>query len=78
MVLEQLGLKNGDIVTVRKVAIQEDVPVVPICDPVTKYLTPKAEVIFSEWFDKYSDPKVGKMTPESATKFILGATHEVC
>ena len=78
MVLEQLGLKNGDIVTVRKVSIQEDVPVVPICDPVKRWLTPKAEEIFSEWFDKYSDPKIGKMTPESATKFILGATHEVC
>ena len=32
MVLEEFGLKNGDIVTVRKVAVQEDVAVVPICD----------------------------------------------
>ena len=64
--------------TVRKVAIQEDVPIVPICDVTNKCLTPKAEIIFSEWYDMYSDKELGKMTPESATKFILGATNEVC
>ena len=62
----------------RKVAVQEEIPIAPICDFHNKCLTPKAELIFSEWYDKYSDPKIGKMTPESATKFILGATNEVC
>ena len=31
-VLQQLGLKNGDIITVRKVTIQEDIPVVTMVD----------------------------------------------
>jgi len=32
--------------------------------------------LFSEWYDKYSNAD-GVMTPESAKKFILGATNEL-
>ena len=78
MVLQQLNLKNGDIITARKVAVVEDIKDEPIIDPVKRELTPKAEAIFSEWFDKYKDPEIGKMTYQSATKFVLGATLEEC
>ena len=45
-------------------------------DPETKKLVKKAYDIFNEWYDRYSDPN-GQMTPQSATRFILGATNEV-
>ena len=41
-------------------------------------LVPKAHAIFSEWFDMYKDPQIGKMTHESTVEFIWGATRERC
>ncbi len=38
-------------------------------------LVEKAYNIFNEWYDLYSNAD-GVMTPESATRFILGATNE--
>ena len=78
MVLEQLGLKNGDIITARKIAVVEDVEEIPIIDTTKRELIPRAQEIFGEWFDKYKDPEIGKLTHESATKFVLGATLEDC
>ena len=65
MVLEQLGLKNGDIITARKISVQEDIPIEPIIDKEKNRLTPKAYQIFNEWFDMYMDPEQGKMTAVS-------------
>jgi hypothetical protein len=45
-------------------------------DETTGKFTEKARKIFSEWYDLYSTAD-GVMTPESTTRFILGATHEV-
>lgn len=73
--LGELGFKNSQIVTVTKLEI-EDIPNVNLIDPETKKLVKKAYDIFNEWYDRYSDPN-GQMTPQSATRFILGATNEV-
>ena len=71
-------MKNGDIITAKKINVEETVVEEAFTDPKKRELTPKARVIFSEWYDKYSDKEIGKMTPESTTKFILGATLEEC
>ena len=63
MVLEQLGIKNGDIITARKINVHETIEIEPICDLEKNRLTPKAYEIFNEWFDTYMDPEKGKMTP---------------
>ena len=76
MTLEQLGLRNGDIITVTKKTVIEEVKVEPIRDEINKCLTPKAHRIFSEWFDMYKDPEIGKMTHQSSVRFILGVTNE--
>ena len=56
--------------------VDEDIPNVNLFDPATDKFVSAAEQIFSEWYDKYSNSE-GKMTPESATRFILGATNEL-
>ena len=57
--------------------IQRDIPTEPICDEENKCMTPKAEAIFSEWYDKYIDPDVGKMTKETAVLFIFDSSTEM-
>ena len=54
----------------------KDVPFEPICDEENK-LTLKAEKIFSEWYDMFSDPSVGKITKESFSLFVFQATFNV-
>ena len=65
MIIEELGLKNGDVISARKITVQNEgeIKVEPIVDAEKKCLTPKAEEIFSEWFDRFKDPLIGKMTP---------------
>lgn len=46
-------------------------------DPATNKFVEKAHQIIDEWYTLYSDDS-GVMTPESTTRFILGATDEVC
>lgn len=46
-----------------------------LIDPATNNLVAKAYDLLSEWYDWYSD-KTGVMTPQSTTRFILGATGE--
>ena len=55
MTLQQLNLKNGDILTAEKLSIVENVTEMPLVDPVTKQLVPRAIEIFSEWYDLYKD-----------------------
>lgn len=56
--------------------VDDDLPQTALIDPATDHFVEKAEKIFSEWYDKYSNAE-NKMTPESATRFILGATNEL-
>ena len=62
--------------TVRKLYFEDEV--VDEYNPINENgeFTERAYNIFSEWYDLYSNEE-GKMTPESATRFILGATNEV-
>jgi hypothetical protein len=73
--LGELGLKNHDIVSVKRNDYEDDVQVEPLIDPETNKLSKKAYKIFSDQYDKFSN-KDGVMTPESTTRFILGVTGE--
>ena len=46
-----------------------------LIDPATNKLTEKAYNLFDSWYSKYSD-ETGVMTPESAVRFIKGATGD--
>ena len=74
--LGELGLRNYDVVIVTRNDVDDDLPHEVLIDPETDRLVEKAAVIFSEWYDRYSNAD-NKMTPESATRFILGATNEL-
>lgn len=74
--LAEIGMRNHDIITVKKNRNETpDVPQVPLIDPTTNELVPKAAELFAHWHALYSD-NTGIMTPKSATRFILGATNE--
>jgi len=73
--LGDMGMRNHDIITVKKNRYEEDIPHVNLIDPATRQLTVAADRVFNNWYDKYSD-KTGFMTPLSTTRFILGATNE--
>ena len=71
-------MRNFDIITVVKNSTDDGMKTAgeaQLRDPATGALVEKAAKIFNEWYDKYSDER-GVMTPESATRFIYGATHE--
>ena len=74
MTLEQLMLKNGDILTAEKLSIHEEISEAPLVDRVNRVLTTRATEIFSEWFDIYKNPKNGLMDAEHVARFIAGAT----
>jgi len=75
LIMEQLGIKNGDVITARKVKVVENIPQAPIL--INGEFSPAANKIFNEWFDLYKDPKEDEaMTPESTVGFIKGATGE--
>jgi hypothetical protein len=74
--LGEISFKNYDIVTVKKLDFEDEVISAHVIDPETNELTERATVIFSEWFDAYSNEE-GFMTPETTTLFIQGATNEV-
>ena len=76
MTLDQLGLKNHDIITARLLNVTEDVPIEPICDTENSCLTPMANKLFNEWYDEFKDPEKEIMTKSSACRFILGVTNE--
>lgn len=73
--LGELGIKNQDIITVKKNSVDADTE--PNCTLVDQEgkLCERAANLFSEWYDKYSS-KEGAMTLASTTRFILGATNE--
>lgn len=73
--LGELGFKNNDIVTVKKNRVDADTEPAGILTSDDGVMVPACRRIISDWYDKYSNDK-GVMTPESATRFILGATNE--
>ena len=79
MTLQELGLKNGDILTAKKLDISEEkVAPISLCDPETKSLIPKAQEIFTEWYEIYKDKATNLMGAPEVAKFIAGATGSSC
>jgi len=48
-----LGIKSGDIITAKKIKIEEEIPVLPLTQ--NGEFVPRAKEIFNEWFTMYSD-----------------------
>lgn len=79
MTLQELGLKNGDILTATKVDITEEKVVpVPLVDTVNRCLVPRAIEIFSEWYSIYKNKETGLMGDIEVAKFIQSATGAPC
>lgn len=74
-VIAQVGIKSGDIITVRRITVEEEIEQVKLIDPETQQLVKLAADIIDEWFDMYSSEE-GVMTPESTVGFIKGSTGE--
>jgi hypothetical protein len=72
--LGELGFQSHEVVIAEKIQIIEDIPNAPLIGPDGK-LSEKANKIFNEWFDMYSNAD-GKMTKETCALFILGCTGE--
>jgi len=77
-VISQLGIKNGDIITVRKLKVNEEIKPAPLVDEENKTLTPRAAEIFTEWFELYKDPELNMMNDVSVAKFVSNATRQTC
>lgn len=78
MTLQQLAIKNGDILTAEKISVAEEVAQVPIVDHVKRALVPRAKEIFSEWYDIYKNQSTGLMDNVCVANFIQGATKQNC
>lgn len=72
--LAQLGFQSNDFVTAHKVTVEEEIPNAPLLGTDGK-LSEKANQIFNEWFDMYSDES-GAMTNVTCALFIKGCTGE--
>lgn len=76
MVLKELNFKQGDVITARKITIDEDIPTADLVDMKTRTFTPTALAIFEEWWEVYKEEGTEDFTPVSAVRFIKGCTHE--
>ena len=59
--LQDLNMKNGDILTAQKLSIVENVVEVPLVDRAAGVLVPRAKEIFTEWYEIYKNKETGKM-----------------
>lgn len=50
----------------------------PLVDVKTQALVPRAQEIFSEWFDKYKNKETGLMDDAACARFIQGSTGNQC
>jgi hypothetical protein len=75
MVLDQLGFKQGDVITARRISVEEDCTVGVYVDQ-NRQFTPQALAIFEEWWEVYKEEGTEDFTPNSAVRFIKGCTHE--
>ena len=78
MTLQELNLRNGDILTAEKLSIVEEVTEVDIIDKATRKLVPRAKEIFTEWYDMYKNPETNVMDINNVAAFIAGATKQPC
>lgn len=78
MTLQELKMRNGDILTALKVNIVENVAEAVLVDRINRCLTPRAIEVFTEWYHIYKNPETGLMDNYSVAKFIAGATKATC
>ena len=78
MTLQELGFKNNDILTAEKLSITETILEVPLVDFRAQQLVPRAQEIFTEWFDNYKNKETGLMDDEACARFIQGSTGNTC
>jgi len=78
MTLQELQLKNGDILTAEKLSIVENIVEAPLVDVQKGCLVPRAVEIFTEWYDIYKNEETGLMDAAHVAKFIAGATKQEC
>jgi len=78
MTLQELDLKNGDILTAEKLSIVENIVEAPLVDFQKGCLVPRAVEIFTEWYDIYKNEETGLMDAAHVAKFIAGATKQEC
>lgn len=78
MTLQELGIKNNDILTAEKLSITETILEVPLVDFRTQSLVPRAQEIFTEWFENYKNKETGLMDDASCARFIQGSTGNSC
>ena len=75
MTLEQLNIKNGDIITARRIDVREFIRPDPLIDE-EENLKPEVYEMFNMWFNLFMDPEKGKMTTEGAQAFIYEMTTD--
>ena len=78
MTLQELGIKNNDILTAEKLSITETILEVPLVDFRTQSLVPRAQEIFTEWFENYKNKETGLMDDAACARFIHGSTGNSC
>jgi hypothetical protein len=79
MILAQLGLKNGDIISARRVREDEGIPTAPFFENIPGVgprFTERALGIFEWVFKLYADEECKYMDDESVVHFIRGCTGE--
>ena len=75
MTLEQLNIKNGDIITARRIDVREFIRPDPLIDE-EENLKPEVYEMFNMWFNLFMDPEKDKMTAEGAQAFIYEMTTD--
>ena len=66
------------MITARKIEINEYIPEAPLTDPEKQWLVPRAQAIFTEWFELFKNPVKGVMDCYSVARFISRSTGSSC
>ena len=77
MVIQQLGIKTGDTLILKKVKAQETVIQGALLTPDRTALSPMAIEMFTDWFQMYKTAD-DVMDAVSLGKFVTNATRQNC
>lgn len=78
MTLQELNIRNGDILTAELLAVTENIKEAPIVDRIKRCLTPAAQAAFTEVYSRFSDKNTGIMDVHGVAGFVSAATSENC
>lgn len=76
--MQQFGLKLNDIITARKIALNEYIVQADLVDTEKQCLVPRAVEIFTEWFNMFKNPVKEKMDNFGVARFISRTTKADC